>query len=55
MGSAPITSIDYEIVQNTNLCLIDINNKNKKCPEGWTHTGKLWLAMFVVKIHKFTN
>ena len=26
-------------IQNKNLCLIDINNKNKKCPEGWTHTA----------------
>ena len=30
---------DNSSVQNTNLCLIDINNKNKKCPEGWTHTA----------------
>ena len=27
-------------IQNKNLCLIDINNKNKKCPEGWTHTAR---------------
>ena len=40
-GSAlPLHSIDdNSSVQNTNLCLIDINNKNKKCPEGWTHTA----------------
>ena len=40
VSQLPLHSInDNSSVQNTNLCLIDINNKNKKCPDGWTHTA----------------
>ena len=26
-------------LENKNVCLIDINKKNKKCPSGWTHSA----------------